>query len=86
MTRRVTLLTTLDCELCEHARARLDRIAGELDLHVDVLDVNSEPGRTAARRAGIVFPPGVLIDGEPFSYGRLSERKLRRALARPLSL
>ncbi len=24
--------------------------------------------------------PGVLIDGEPFSYGRLSERKLRRAL------
>jgi len=32
-----------------------------------------------ARAAGIMFPPGILIDGEPFSYGR-SERKLRRAL------
>ena len=25
--------------------------------------------------------PGVMIDGAPLSYGRLSERKLRRALA-----
>ena len=33
-----------------------------------------------ARAAGIMFPPGILIDGEPFSYGRPSERKLRRAL------
>jgi hypothetical protein len=30
----------------------------------------------------MAFPPAVLIDGEPFSYGRLSERKLRRDLAR----
>ncbi|MGH9119880.1 MAG: hypothetical protein ACRD0A_19005 [Acidimicrobiales bacterium] len=35
-----------------------------------------------AAAAGMAFPPGVLLDGEPFSYGRLSERKLRRELAR----
>jgi hypothetical protein len=29
-----------------------------------------------------MFAPGVLVDGEPFSYGRLSERKLRRELRR----
>jgi hypothetical protein len=29
-----------------------------------------------------VFPPGVFLNGEPFSYGRLSERKLRRELDR----
>ena len=32
-------------------------------------------------RHRVPFPPGVLIDGEAFSYGRLSERKLRRELA-----
>lgn len=40
------------------------------------------PGRAMAAAAGMAFPPGVLLDGEPFSYGRLSERKLRRELAR----
>lgn len=29
-----------------------------------------------------MFAPGLLVDGEPFSYGRVSERKLRRTLAR----
>jgi hypothetical protein len=28
-----------------------------------------------------MFTPGVLIEGEPFSYGRLSERKLRRSVS-----
>jgi hypothetical protein len=29
-----------------------------------------------------VFPPAVFLGGEPFSYGRVSERKLRRELDR----
>ena len=79
---RLTLLTSADCELCEHAKAILDRLRGELDLDVETLDLHTEAGRAAAEPAGIVFPPGVLLDGQPFSQGRLSERKLRRALAR----
>ncbi len=36
-----------------------------------------------ARRAwGILFLPGVFLDGVPFAYGRLSERRLRRELQR----
>ncbi len=27
-----------------------------------------------------MFPPGIFIGGEPFSYGRPSEKKLRREL------
>jgi len=30
----------------------------------------------------MAFPPAVFVDGQPFSYGRLSERKLRRTLDR----
>jgi hypothetical protein len=41
--------------------------------------------RKGSRMAsGLLFPPGVLIDGQPFSYDRLSERKPRRKLDRRL--
>lgn len=80
--RRVTLLTKADCPLCEQAKEVLGRLAGEFDLDVEVVDLGSERGSALAAGSGMAFPPGVVLDGEPFSYGRLSERKLRRALER----
>ena len=80
MTRRVTLLTTASCALCDHAKDVLARLAQELDLVVEEVDVESAEGRAMAETSGMAFPPGVMLEGEPFSYGRLSERKLRRAL------
>ena len=77
---RVTLLTKTDCGLCEQAKEVLGRLGGEFDLIVETVDATSEEGRVLAERAGMAFPPAVLLDGEPFSYGRLSERKLRRML------
>lgn len=77
----VTLLTTHDCALCEQAKEVLRRLTPEFDLHVQQVDVASDTGRDLAKRAGMAFPPAVLIDDEPFSYGRLSERKLRRELS-----
>jgi hypothetical protein len=47
---------------------------------VTEIDLASHEGRQLAGRAGVLFAPGVLVDGRPFSYGRLSERKLRRTL------
>jgi hypothetical protein len=38
--------------------------------------------RALATSAGVLFAPGLLVDGRPFGYGRLSERRLRRALGR----
>ena len=46
------------------------------------IDLASEQGRDLAARAGVAFAPGVLVDGRLFGYGRLSERRLRRALGR----
>lgn len=77
----VTLLTTQDCALCEQAKEVLQRLTAEFDLHIQQVDVASDVGRELAQRAGMAFPPAVLIDDEPFSYGRLSERKLRRELS-----
>jgi hypothetical protein len=84
MSRRmeVLLLTQDHCGLCEHAKRILERLATKYPLTVTVQELASREGRALAERGGILFPPGVLLDGQPFSHGRLSERKLRRELDR----
>jgi Glutaredoxin-like domain (DUF836) len=78
----ITLLTQADCALCEHAKSVLARVGADHPLDVTEIDLASEHGRTLSARAGVVFAPGVLVDGRPFGYGRLSERRLRRTLRR----
>ncbi len=84
MTRpvEVLLLTQAHCGLCDHAKRVLDRLASQYPLEVTALDLASPEGRALADVGGILFPPGVFLDGEPFCYGRLSERRLRRELDR----
>ena len=76
----VTLLTQGDCGLCEHAKKVLARISDDQSLEVTEVSLSSAEGQQAAAAAGVVFAPGILLDGAPFSYGRLSERRLRKAL------
>ncbi len=82
LTVRVTLLTKAQCGFCDDAKAILTRLAGEYPLTVETVDVGTPEGEAMAVRGGILFPPGIFLDGQPFSYGRLSERKLRRELER----
>jgi glutaredoxin len=77
---RITVLSKPDCHFCEDAKATLARLAPELGLEVDVVDLGGQQGQQLAISSGMLFPPGILIDGMPFSSGRLSERRLRRAL------
>ena len=76
----VLLLTQENCASCDQAKEILDRLSAEYSFSVSTVDLGSPEGQALAERGGILFPPGVLLDGEPFSYGRLSERKLRREL------
>jgi hypothetical protein len=80
----ILLLTQEQCGYCEQAKEILGRLSREYWLSVSMLDMGSPEGQRLALEGGLLFPPGVLIDGEPFSYGRLSERKLRRELDRRL--
>lgn len=83
-TVQVTLLIQDNCDLCDHAKAVLDRLSQDpavpVRLQVSEVDLASKQGRQLARDAGVLFAPGVLLDGKPFAHGRLSERKLRKAL------
>jgi hypothetical protein len=78
----ITLLTQSDCALCEHAKKVLARVGEDHPLHVTEIDLASPRGRELAELARVMFAPGILLDGQPFGHGRLSERKLRRALQR----
>lgn len=81
----ITLLTKQDCALCDHAKRVLADVASDIELVVEEAALDTPEGEALARDAGFAFAPGVLIDGEPFSFGRLSERKLRRALSQRVS-
>jgi len=79
---QITLLTQPSCGMCELAKGILARLADEYPLSVTEVDLRTDEGKRLAAEAGVLFAPGVLVDGQPFSYGRLSERKLRRLLDR----
>jgi glutaredoxin len=78
----IVLLTQPACSLCDFAKDILARLGEHYRLSVTEIGLDTEAGRRLAAEAGVLFAPGVLVDGQPFSHGRLSERKLRRLLDR----
>ena len=76
----ITLLTQEDCAYCEHAKKVLAAVGEDHPLKITEIDIRGAEGRALAARAGVMFAPGLLVDGRPFGYGRISERRLRRTL------
>lgn len=76
---RVTLLTQEACGFCDEAKRILERLTPEYDLQLEVLELDSPKGQALAQQGGILFAPGIFIEGHAFSYGRPSERAIRRA-------
>ncbi len=78
----VLLLTQPHCTYCDQAKELLGRLATDFPITVSTVDLNSSEGRALAEGNGVLFPPGIFLDGAAFSYGRPSEKKLRRELER----
>lgn len=81
MTTRITLVTKKDCALCVHAHDVIGQLRQEFDIELELLRLETDRGREVAMGSGMLFPPAILVDDQPFAYGRLSERQLRRKLA-----
>lgn len=81
-TTRITLLTQAHCGYCDHAKAVVARVGEDYPLSLVEVELDSEEGRRLATSGAVLFAPGILIDEQPFGYGRLSERRLRKELAR----
>lgn len=85
-TINMLILTQQNCSLCDLAKTLMDRLSQEYPLSVAALQLDSADGQALAAKGGILFPPGIFIDEEPFCYGRPSEGKLRREIERRLSI
>lgn len=80
----VLILTQENCDFCDSAKAMLERLAREYPLSVSTMSLESAAGQALAEKGGILFPPGIFLDGEPCCYGRPSEARLRREIERRL--
>lgn len=80
----ILLLTQTNCAFCETAKELVGRLAAEYGLSSATLDLATAEGRDLAQASGVLFPPGILIDGDAVCYGRPSERRLRREIGRRL--
>lgn len=78
----ITVLSQADCPFCDHAAAVLNRVGQDYPLAVRHLDLDTDEGRRLVSQHRVLFAPGIVLDGQLFSYGRLSERRLRRHLTR----
>jgi glutaredoxin len=76
---RVTLVTRVDCHLCEDAEVLLRRLSAELGFGYEELDVDADPGRRAEYSDRV---PVILIDGKEHGYWRVEEARFRKAVAR----
>jgi hypothetical protein len=82
----VLILTQDNCGFCEDAKMLFERLKGEFPLSVSTLAIDSAEGQALALQGGVLFPPGIFIDQEAFSYGRPPEGKIRREVERRLSV
>ena len=74
---RLVLLTRVGCHLCETAAETLTRIAGEVGLVPEAVDVDSDPDLQAEYGDRV---PVVLLDGREHSYFTVDVDRLRRDL------
>src|SRR6266852_3580977 len=80
----IHILTQPECAFCDAAKAIFERLSRDYPLSVSTVAIDSPEGASLAQRGGVMFPPGIFIDGKPFSYGRPSERKIRREIEQRL--
>jgi glutaredoxin len=76
----LTLLTQADCAWCERAKKLLTET--DADVEVTEVSLDTDEGRELAAQHRLLFAPGLLHDDRLIAHGRISERALRRELAR----
>jgi hypothetical protein len=77
---RVMLLGRAGCHLCEEARLVIARVCAELGESYAEIDIDSDPALKEKYGAEI---PVTMVDGRQHDFWRVSENRLRDALAHP---
>ena len=77
-TPRITVVSRLDCHLCEVAESVVARVAGEAGVAWQSVDVDADP---ALLEEYSDLVPVILVDGRVHDYWRVDEARLRQVLA-----
>jgi glutaredoxin len=77
---QIVLLSRAGCHLCDEARAVIERVAADLGVPWSERDIDQSPQDL---RQYSEMVPVTFIDGVQHDYWRVSEDRLRTALARP---
>lgn len=77
---RVTLYSRPGCHLCDEAREVVARVAGDLGVRWEEIDITGDDG--LLRRYGEQIPV-TLVDGRQHDFWHVSEPRLRAALTSP---
>jgi len=77
---RVTVVSRVDCHLCDVAKEAVERIAAEEGVSWTSVDVDADPA-LLDEYSDLV--PVILVDGKMHGYWRVEEDRLRAALRRP---
>lgn len=78
----LTLVVAEDCSLCKHAKQVLESLQSDHSLRISEVALESEEGRLLGEIHPLLFPPILLRGDRVLSYGRLSERRLRKELGK----
>ena len=76
---RLTLITRVDCHLCDVAKEALDRVARQAGVDWNEDDVDSDPALLDEYWDRV---PVILLDGKEHGYWRVEEDRLLRDLAK----
>jgi glutaredoxin len=76
---RLTLITRVDCHLCEVAKEALDRVARQAGVDWNEVDVDSDPALLDEYWDRV---PVILLDGKEHGYWRVEEDRLLRDLGK----
>jgi glutaredoxin len=76
---RVTLLSRPGCHLCDEAREVVARVADDLGVGWDEIDITADEDLHRRYREQI---PVTLVDGAQHDFWQVSEPRLRAALGR----
>lgn len=75
---RLTLITRVDCHLCDVAKEAMARVAADTGEPWLEVDVDSDPALLEEYWDRV---PVILLDGREHGYWRVEEERLRRDLA-----
>ncbi len=78
---KVTLISPADCSNCAAVKEQLDDLRRMYpELVIREIDAHTPEGEVLILQHGILASPGILINGQFFSMGAVSEQKLELAI------